>query len=100
MSSPEKAERDDLDATVNELAKPFNLSTDGVPFDMDAILDAIPQNRRGIKYTDGWDPARLDEVNIEACQLIMELLLSFYLTSCFVGAETASFLYERNAGGR
>jgi len=64
-TSTQKVAQEDEDSVldVNELGKSFNLSTDGSPFDMDAILDAIPAHRKGIKYTDGWDPDRLDEVN-------------------------------------
>ena len=34
-----------------------------VPFvDIDKILDEIPSDRKGLRYTEGWDPNNLDEV--------------------------------------
>ena len=62
-SNPISPEDENRKVSVEELAKPFNIPTDANPFDIDAILDAIPENRKGIKYTDGWDPDRLDEVS-------------------------------------
>jgi hypothetical protein len=53
-------------SSLEKLAESVNLSTSENPFeiDIDAILDAIPAERRGKKYTEGWDPERLDEVSL------------------------------------
>jgi len=34
---------------------------DAMTLDIDALLDAIPEDRKGRKYTEGWDPTRLEE---------------------------------------
>lgn len=43
----------------DELAPNVDLAS---MLDIDKIIDSIPAERKGLRYTEGWDPTRLDEV--------------------------------------